>query len=287
MSCKNLRATYTCIRDYWSHFLRMQPLHNSGVICDRSGVMAQKLVIKNTFYEIIDADEDLQPRSQSAPPRLFGRGLASLKSVSRCVRRGAARAARQKRNREDDKTFEEFAAATRIERWTFVVGRLMSAAVRARLAAARTSLPAQSHTSTLQLELPRHLFMEMAALLFETDGDGLFLVRLGVLRVGQTNDAVGIWSAKACIKHGVMQALLGTARGLLSMANEGVFQVTGRGSRPIVLRHSPRFRLEDLRALLQVPGFGPSRLLHLRRDLVGDGLLSDCGVVPGSCVLME
>ena len=232
-------------------------------------------------------DEDLQPRSQSAPPRLFGRGQASPKSVSRCVRRATAKAARQKQDREDDKTFEEFAAATRIERWAFVAGRLMSAAVRARLAAARTSLPAQPHTPTLQLELPRHLFMELAALLFETDGDVLFLVRLGVLRVGQTDDAVQIWSARACLKHGVMQALLGTGRGLLSMANDGVFQVSSRGSRPMVLRHSPRFRLGDLRALLQVQGFGPSRLVHLRRELVGEGFLCDFGVVPGSCVLIE
>jgi len=249
--------------------------------------MIQKLVIKNTFFDVIDVDEDAPQRSQSAPPRLFGAGRAPARSLSRSARRAAAKAKRQMRLREDDVTLEEFSMKARVERWSFLAAKLMGAAVRARLASARPSLLAASHEQqTMQLELPRRLFIELACLVFENESDVMFLVRLGVLRIALGGEAIQIWSAPASLNHVVMRSLLGTGRGLASMANDGVFQVSGSGGRPIVLRHTAKFRVEDLRVFLLVQGFAPARLVHLRRPLA-DGFLSDYGVGPGSCILIE
>ena len=250
---------------------------------DRIGAMAGQLVIKNTFYDLVEVGEELPKRSQSAPPRLFGTRQTSPKSSSRRARRTAAK--RQNRSGDEDHALEEFAAVARVERWAFVAKKLMAAAVRARLVSARRSLPPVPDIPSMQLELPKPLFMELAALVFETEGDILFLVRLGVLKPGA--DAIQIWSAQACLNHDVMRILLGTGRGLISMANDGVFHVTWGGMRPIVLRYTARFRLEDLRALLLVQTLPPFRLVHLRQELVGDGFLSDYGVGPGSCILLQ
>jgi hypothetical protein len=247
--------------------------------------MAGQLVIKNTFYDVIEVEEELPKRSQSAPPRLFGARQTSAKSSSRRARRTAAK--RQNRSGDEDHALEEFAAVARVERWWLLAKKLMAAAVRARLVSARTSLPPGPDIPSMQLELPKPLFMELAALVFESEGDILFLVRLGVLRIKPGADAIQIWSAQACLNHDVMRILLGTGRGLISMANDGVFQVTCGGMRPIVLRYTARFRLEDLRALLLVQTLPPFRLVHLRQDLVGDGFLSDYGVGPGSCILLQ
>jgi hypothetical protein len=250
--------------------------------------MIQTIVIKNTFLSILEEDEDKPKRSQSAPPRLWNGPRADpAASASRRTRRAAAKAKRREQQEQDQRALEEFAAAARVERWTLLAAKLIAVDGRSRLASARASLLA-ADKPLMQLELTRELFFQMAALCFESEEDLMLLVRMGVLRLKPGGDGVQIWSSQASLHHAVMQSLILTGRGISALARDGVFQVCSGATRPIVLKFTARFRVEDLRGFLVVQGFRPdARLFHLRRPLGSHGLLSDYSVRPGSTILIE
>ena len=250
--------------------------------------MVQTIVIKNTFLSIVEDDEHKPKRSQSAPPRLWnGPQAVPAASALRRARRATAKAKRREQQEQDHRALEEFAAAARVERWTLLASKLTAVAARSRLATVRADLLVADEP-LMQLELKRELFFQMATLCFESEGDLMLLARMGVLRLKPGGHEVQIWSSKASSNHAVMQSLILTGRGISALARDGVFQVCSGAARPIVLKFTARFRVEDLRAFLVVQGFQPAaRLFHLRRPLGSHGLLSDYSVGPGSTILIE
>ena len=251
--------------------------------------MSYCLIVKNTFYTV-EFVEDQPKRSQSAPPRLFW--LVSATPVKPSRRQAARQRKREKRD-EEKQVWDEYAAATRMERWSYFVSKAMASATNARMALTRsnralTSSPSQDEMR-LRLELPRALFCELAALVFDRSEDVMFLVNLGVLRIGHGGGEVQIWSSEATIEHSVIKTLLGTGRSLSAMAQDGMFQICVGGSRRgPVLRYTHRLKVEDLRLLLLLQGFPAEtyRLIHLRRTL-GNGFLRQYDVGPGACILLQ
>ena len=262
--------------------------------------MTYRFFIKNTFWTL-EYQEDTLCRPQSAPPRL---GSAAVVAPSPNLqpklspRRGRNAAARQKkreRRAEDEEVLEEFMATARSERWAHLACRLLAGAARAQLDIAQQARAAQALPTAAQdvpqvrLALPQRLFYELAALVFETEADIIFLVRLGVLRLQAGVDEVQIWSATSTLEHPILRSLLLTGSSLLAMARDGCFQICVDGCRPLVLRYTDKLSISDVEVVLLLQGF-PLRsyqLLHLRRPLRQTGLLDECGVGAGSCILLR
>lgn len=242
--------------------------------------MTYRLVVKNTFYDV-QLEVEAPRRSQSAPPRL--RGLPARPSRGRRV----ARLRKRERLHAENCVFDEYAAAVRgercSERWAALAAGIRAGDVRARLDAARA---ARSEVPRLRLELPCRLFTELAAIVFASEADALLLVRLRVLRLG--GEAVQIWSSEDVLGHVVIQSLLLTGRSLLGMARDGLLQVFVRGAEPLVVRWGPNLSVADVVLALSLRGIAPTSytLLHLRQVL-GQGLLADLGVGPGSCLFVK
>ena len=244
--------------------------------------MTYRLVIKNTFYDVQLEVEAPRRSSQSAPPRL--RGFPARSSRGRRV----ARLRKRERLHAENCIFDEYAAAVRgercCERWAAFSAGSRAGDARARLDAARA---ARSEVPRLRLELPCRLFTELAAIVFASEADALLLVRLRVLRFGG-DEAVQIWSSEDALGHVVVQSLLLTGRSLLAMARDGLLQVFVRGAEPRVVRWGPHLSVSDVVRALLLRGVASTSyiLLHLRAPL-GQGLLAELGVGPGSCLFLQ
>ena len=245
--------------------------------------MSFRLVIKNTFYDV-ELQEEVPRRSQSAPPRLRGLPTRPARNSRR-----VARSRKREQLHAENRVFEEYAETVRrerrcCERWAAFGAGIRAGIVRARVDAARATWP---DVPQLRLELPRRLFTELAAIVFASESDALLLVRLRVLRLGG-DEAVQIWSSTDALGNAVIQSLLLIGRSLLAMARDGQFQVYVKGAEPLVLRCGRNLSVSDVVLALLLRGVASTSytLLHLRARL-GQGLLAELGVGPGSCLFLQ
>ena len=193
---------------------------------------------------------------------------------------------------EERRLWAEYAAATREERWSYLVGKVLADAACARMNVARASClvarPSRRDEMRLRMELPRALFAELAALCFERGEELMFLVQLGFLRIRGGRENVEIWSSDQTLEHVVIKTLLHTGRALAAMAQNGMFLACLETSRQgPVLRYTPQLTVADFRVMLRLQGLlAEYRLIHLRQPL-GDGLLHLYNVGPGACILLQ
>jgi hypothetical protein len=248
-------------------------------------------VVKNTFYEWVVHTGLQRPRAQSAPAKLAVLARASPRRLPRKHSMKMQRRRDRRQHRLDEEAaLKEYAAR---ERWALLTERFCDLAKRTALDAGLAAKHQRQKLPRLRVELPRFLFAELAALMFQRPGDILLMVKLGVLRLcdcGDENAMVQIWSAAVAMQHPVMERLIGFATDLLSMWRSSCIAILADGSGIILLRWTSAMTMSDLQQALAAQSFhGCYTLTHCGAALTQDaeGLLSSLAIGPGAIILMR